>query len=55
VTVDSQKIRHRRRLIGASALAAAVAAGLAQSGSAAGPTAPGSLLTRLHETEKKYS
>ncbi|HEY6492528.1 MAG TPA: hypothetical protein VIZ43_04590, partial [Trebonia sp.] len=38
MTLESQKLRHRRRLIGATAAAAAVAAGLAATAGVAGAT-----------------
>jgi DNA-binding beta-propeller fold protein YncE len=51
VTLDfRKKLRHRRRLIGASALAAAVAAGLATSGAASASTTAAPVLQTLTYT-----
>jgi DNA-binding beta-propeller fold protein YncE len=50
VTLQLQKLRHRRRVIGATALAAAVAAGLATSGAAAASTTATPVLQSLTYT-----
>jgi NHL repeat len=50
VSLESQKLRHRRRLIGAAAVAAAVAAGLATTGAAGASAATAPVLTTLTYT-----
>ena len=50
MTLDFQKLRHRRRLIGATAVAAAVAAGLATSGVAGASTTTTPVLQTLTYT-----
>jgi len=50
VSLDSQKLRHRRGLIGAAALAAAVAAGLAATGAAGASAATAPVLQTLTYT-----
>jgi DNA-binding beta-propeller fold protein YncE len=50
VTLDFQKLRHRRRVIGATAMAAAVAAGLATSGVAGASTTTTPVLQTLTYT-----
>jgi DNA-binding beta-propeller fold protein YncE len=50
VTLQLQKLRHRRRVIGATALAAAVAAGLATSGAASASTTTTPVLQSLTYT-----
>jgi sugar lactone lactonase YvrE len=50
VSLDSQKLRHRRGLIGAAALAAAVAAGLAATGMAGASAATAPVLQTLTYT-----
>jgi hypothetical protein len=47
VSLESQKLRHRRRLIGAAAVAAAVAAGLAATGAAGASAATAPVLQTL--------
>jgi hypothetical protein len=50
VSLESQKLRHRRRLIGAAAVAAAVAAGLATTGAAGASAATAPVLQTLTYT-----
>jgi DNA-binding beta-propeller fold protein YncE len=50
VSLESQKLRHRRRLIGAAAVAAAVAAGLAAAGAAGASAADAPVLQTLTYT-----
>jgi hypothetical protein len=50
VTLESQKLRHRRRLIGAAAVAAAVTAGLATAGAAGASAATAPVLQTLTYT-----